>query len=285
MVRSVRLFILLLLSAVFTSAAAQNVAILTPNNTDLDKSIALNTRAVFSDSFRVQDLGMSETALEASGERSNAFNLTTDAARNLAAVLGCDFFIVIKSGSQRRASIEKEDHSESFAAFFVVSGRTGRLIKWQLFSQIGGDAGDSEHRLTHSLSQTDLAKAIVAASKSETVETNSASPELVPDTDSQAAKSFRAPVPYRRMKPEYTRTAYLYDVSATVEATVDLDEKGQITRLEITRWAGYDLDESVGKAVRSMNWRPAERNGKPLPIRFLLRYNFKKLEKEDTEND
>jgi hypothetical protein len=29
-----------------------------------------------------------------------------------------------------------------------------------------------------------------------------------------------------------------------------------------------------------MNWRPAERNGKTLPMRFLLRYNFKKAEQD-----
>jgi TonB family protein len=109
--------------------------------------------------------------------------------------------------------------------------------------------------------------------------------EPIPDDGSPAAKNFRAPVPYRRLKPAYTRTAYLYDITATVEATVDLDEKGQITNLAITRWAGYELDESVEKAVRSMNWRPAERSGKSLPIRFLLRYNFKKIDKDDTDNE
>jgi hypothetical protein len=55
--------------------------------------------------------------------------------------------------------------------------------------------------------------------------------------------------------------------------------------MAITRWAGFELDESVAKAVRSMNWRPAERNGKPLPVRFLLRYNFKKIEKDDPDNE
>jgi outer membrane biosynthesis protein TonB len=64
---------------------------------------------------------------------------------------------------------------------------------------------------------------------------------------------------------------------------VDLNEKGDITDLEITRWAGFGLDENVIAVVRSMNWRPAERNGKPLKIRFLLRYNFKKIEKDDNE--
>ena len=40
------------------------------------------------------------------------------------------------------------------------------------------------------------------------------------------------------------------------------------------------LEESVEKAVRAMNWRPAMRNGSALPMRVLLRYNFTKVEKE-----
>jgi hypothetical protein len=36
----------------------------------------------------------------------------------------------------------------------------------------------------------------------------------------------------------------------------------------------------VTDAVRAMNWRPAMRGGKPLPMRVLLRYNFTKVEKE-----
>jgi TonB family protein len=110
-----------------------------------------------------------------------------------------------------------------------------------------------------------------------------ASIEEVPDADSPLAKDFRAPIPYRRIKPEYTTEAALYGVTATVEILVDTDANGAITRTEIVRWAGYGLDESVEKTVREMIWRPAMRNGKSVPMRFLLRYNFKKIEKKEGE--
>ena len=104
--------------------------------------------------------------------------------------------------------------------------------------------------------------------------------EEMPPENSPEAKNFRSPVPYKRIKPEYTGVAYLYGIAATVDILLDLDEKGNILRTEIVRWAGYGLDEAVTDAVRKMNWRPAERAGKPLPLRVLLRYNFKKVEKE-----
>ena len=72
----------------------------------------------------------------------------------------------------------------------------------------------------------------------------------------------------------------MYGVSGTVDIEADIDETGKISRTSIVRWAGYGLDESVERAVRTMNWRPAMRSGKPLPMRVLLRYNFTKIEKD-----
>ena len=124
----------------------------------------------------------------------------------------------------------------------------------------------------------DLAATIKGAHKLEIVEhrpLNIAEPPLPGTPD---AKGFIAPIPYRRIKPEYSETAYLNNVTATVEILVDLDAAGSVTRTEIVRWAGFGLDESVQKAVRTMNWRPAERDKRTLPMRVLLRYNFKKAE-------
>ena len=105
--------------------------------------------------------------------------------------------------------------------------------------------------------------------------------EEVPDENSPEAKNFRPPLPFKRFKPEYTRMAYVYDITATIDLLVDVDETGAIKRAEIVRWAGFGLDESVVETIRKMNWRPATRNGKALPMRVLLRYNFKKIEKEE----
>ena len=81
--------------------------------------------------------------------------------------------------------------------------------------------------------------------------------------------------------PPYTALANLYRVTATVDIEVDFDESGVVSHTEIVRWAGFGLDEAVAETVRKMNWRPALKNGKAIPIRVLLRYNFKKIEKEE----
>jgi len=57
---------------------------------------------------------------------------------------------------------------------------------------------------------------------------------------------------------------------------VDLDARGEVTRVEVVRWAGFGLDEATVDTVRQLHFFPAMRNGVAVPLRVLLRYNFRK---------
>jgi hypothetical protein len=266
------------------SSSAQRVAIITPNGTSLDKEVAAKLAESLVGKLRAQDTDMSVAAFAAT-KPAEPFNMTADEAKRVGSAIGCDAFILVNADTRRRASIDHPDQMESFAAIYVVNARTGSLDDWSIVSGTAASASDAKLQLLTNIPAN--AEQMIESIKNGIAGAREMVAQVaeVPDADSPAAKGFRPPVPYRRLKPEYTRTAYLYDVTATVEATVDLDETGQITRLAITRWAGYELDESVAKTIRSMNWRPAERGGKPLPIRFLLRYNFKKIDKDDPDNE
>jgi TonB family protein len=100
--------------------------------------------------------------------------------------------------------------------------------------------------------------------------------EDAPEEGTAAAKNFRVPLPYRRLRPAYTPEAARAEVEATVDALAELDEKGEVRGVEIVRWAGYGLDESVAATIRQMHFRPALRDGSPVATRVLLRYNFRK---------
>jgi TonB family protein len=76
--------------------------------------------------------------------------------------------------------------------------------------------------------------------------------------------------------PEYPETAATAEAEATVDVLVELDEKGEVNRVEIARWAGFGLDEATIETVRQLHFFPAMRNGTPIPLRVLLRYNFRK---------
>lgn len=255
--------------------SAQRVAILTPAATSRDSVYA---EALMRNMFapaRVLDRSQSEAAFR-STTVSDPFNMTTAEATVAAAVMGCDFFIVLRTGGQRRSSFSKPDYFEAFAAHYVVDGRTGELRGWILKSLEASTQEEADKALIASI--TGIAKELGGKMTSENG--NVLAFEQVPDPDSPAALKLKPPIPYRRIKPEYTNLAFLYDVRATIDMEADVNSDGKILTTRIVRWAGFGLEQSVEKAVRSMNWRPAMRDGKPLPMRVLLRYNFTKVDKE-----
>ena len=263
------------------AAAAQRVAILTPDNAEQSKAVAERLSEALSARLKVIDSDLSQAAFS-SKRPTDPFNMTADESKRAGSAIGCDHLILVRAANQRRNASGRGDYYEAYAVIYVVSSRTGRLIHWALHKYEAVNAPVAARFLdaaTPAIADEVKAK-IDLISKSEVAEPPIQFIEEPPDPTSPSAKNFIAPIPFRRVKPEYTIQAAFYEVAATVEIMVDLDAAGKILRTEIVRWAGYGLDESVDRTVRQMNWRPAERNGKTLPMRFLLRYNFKKVDKE-----
>lgn len=278
--RKVFVFIAFLLTAYgsLLTVFAQRIAVITPEKNLHTEKVA----AQFAEKFKTIDADLVETAVK-SQTISNIYNLSTEEAKILANAIGCDFFIILKAENLRRTSFAKPVYFESYAAVYLVSARTGRLVLWKLKSYESETVMSADVQLFSSIpTLTDeLNSQIKNTIQTEFSETAPPNLEELPEENSPAAKNFKSPLPFKRIVPPYKRFANLYGIAATVDAVVDLDETGKITRLEITRWAGYDLDESVKETIKTMNWRAASRDGKNLPIRVLLRYNFKKIEKEN----
>jgi TonB family protein len=57
---------------------------------------------------------------------------------------------------------------------------------------------------------------------------------------------------------------------------VDVGADGEVRGVDIVRWAGFGLDESAVATVKQMHFFPAMRNGTAIPMRVMLRYNFRK---------
>ena len=263
------------------SASAQRIAILTLDKTEASRDFAEKLGEQLARNTTILDFSLAESAYHAVSS-ATPFNLTTEESKRLGEAIGCDFFILIRSATLRRSSFQVAEYYESYASIFLVSSRSGRLVLWNLPKFDASKRSAAGKMLSDSVEQ--IAAKIIESARTAKSEEIGARDEVfieeVPEGNSPEAKNFRSPVPFRRIKPEYTAEAAFYDVAATVDIVVDLDASGRILRTRIVRWAGYGLDESVEKTVRAMNWLPATRNGKSLPIRFLLRYNFKKMEKE-----
>ncbi len=257
----------------------QRVAILSPDDSEGSRAYASKLENALDPKLRLIDDALAKSAFDAASFRS-PYNLSQEEGRHVGEAIGCDFFVLVRSATRRQSSFEREEYYDAFAAVFLVSSRTGRLLDFRLTSELADKPAAALAKLDSTIDGTarSLTSKLTSAAKAEFDE----KPPIVmaepPDEGSAEAKNFRAPVPFRRLKPDYTKLADQYEVTATVDILVDLDAEGHVLRTEITRWAGYDLDGSVEKAVRSMNWRPGEKDGKFIPMRFLVRYNFKKAD-------
>jgi hypothetical protein len=263
------------------SVNAQRIAILTPEKNKESENFAKQIENSFSGKFKILDKSLGEVAFS-SVIYEKPFNLSLKEAKNVGAAIGSDYFLLIQAKTLRRFSLEKKEFYESYAAIYIVSSRSGRLVFWKLVNCEAKIADEAETLLLNSAKSltSEISQKISETEKEEINEKPLPELEELPEENSQEAKNFQPPLPYKRFRPDYTETANLYSIEATVDILLDVDENGKILRSEISRWAGFGLDESVTKTVMEMNWRPASRNGKTLPIRVLLRYNFKKIDKE-----
>ncbi|HSS22606.1 MAG TPA: TonB family protein [Pyrinomonadaceae bacterium] len=219
---------------------------------------------------------------------SGSFNLSIKDARDLGAALGSDFLILGDAQTIRRSPSTGSIYFDSYASVFLVSARTGQLVTWERPNFRAANAADAERLLLAELSKTEflnrLAAAIHRAAEDEQgarelkpIDDQVPLIEEAPDDDKiAAAQGLRLPRPYRRFLPPYPETAALAEAEATVDVLVDIDADGEVSHVEVARWAGFGLDQATVDTVRRLHFFPAMKNGVPIPIRVLLRYNFRK---------
>jgi len=169
----------------------------------------------------------------------------------------------------------------------VVSSRSGRLLQWDRPSFQAATAAAAEQALLAELSGLETRHrtilAIRRAREDERGEFKLPTEPPVPvieaapdDEKSAAAEGLRLPRPYRRLIPVYPESAARAEAEATVDVLVDLDASGEVTRVDVARWAGFGLDQATIDNVHRLHFFPAMRDGVAIPIRVLLRYNFRK---------
>ncbi len=208
-------------------------------------------------------------------------------ARDLGAALATEFYILGDAQTLRRSSFESPVYYESYCSIFLVSARTGRLLLWERPGFEDAEATKAEQRLSQYLSDNALFRRLIDIIKKTHAEERiqrtvlSTAAEAVieeaPDDEKAAeVQGIRTPRPYRRLRPEYPQSAARADAEATVDIVVDVGADGEVGDIEIVRWAGFGLDESTIATVRQLHFFPAMKNGTPVAMRVMLRYNFRK---------
>ncbi|MBA3241720.1 MAG: energy transducer TonB [Acidobacteria bacterium] len=286
--------ILLLLACVLApSAFAQTetepprvrVAVLDFGGTETGRRVSDRLAgALAAEGLKAVDRALSRDAARGAGY-TGSLNLTLQEARDLGAAIDCDFLITGDAQTLRRSPSTGAVYFESYASIFVVSAHTGRLVMWDRPSREAATPEAAEKALLNE------ARALAALCRREimrrqedeearrrmleSAHVNATIIEDAPEEGSAAAANFREPAPYRRLRPAYTDEAARAGAEATVDVSVEVGADGEVLRVEVVRWAGFGLDDAVVSIVRQMHFRPATRDGKPVPVRILMRYNFR----------
>lgn len=239
----------------------------------------------------VIDRDMARAAARGAGY-AGSLNMTLAEARSLGSSVGCDFYVTGDAQTIRRSSTSRPVYFESYASVFVVSSRTGRLVLWDRPAAESDTAARAESSLLDALDA--LAFERYASALASAFEREERERLRLPDAEEQGTvidisndegagsnKDLREPAPYRRLRPAYTDAAFKAEAEATVDASVEIDSGGEVREVSIVRWAGFGLDEEVASTVRRMHFRPAEREGEPVAVRVLLRYNFRRPAKTE----
>ena len=235
--------------------------------------------------FALVDSDLAQAAAAGAGY-DGSLNLTTGDARDIGAAIGADVYFIGDAQTVRRSPSTGAAYFESFASVFLVSARTGRLISWERPLERRDTASEAEQALLQKLSSTDTSRQFQVAIRRALEDESAERKELVEspppiilgmsDNAIDSPGDTREPRPYRRIKPPYPESAAIAEVEAVVDVLVDVDARGDVGKIQIARWAGYGLDQSVIDTVKQMHFFPAMQNNQPVPMRVLLRYNFRK---------
>ena len=280
---------LLVLAATNSLAQARPVvAVLDFGSSPIAKQVTetLRNRLRSTQEVVVADADMSRAAAKGIGY-AGSLNLAVNEARDLGAALATEFYFVGDAQTLRRSSFERPVYYEAYCSIFLVSTRTGQLLFWERPTFENAEATRAEVQLSQYLSDNSLSQRLVGVIKksheNERIQRTvlTASPEALIEEapeDEKAAEvqGIRPPRPYRRLRPAYPQTAARADAEATVDVAVDVDADGEVGEIQIVRWAGFGLDEVTVATVRQLHFFPAMKNGAPIPMRVLLRYNFRK---------
>jgi len=279
---------LLLLLPVNSRAQTSKVSVLDFGSQPIAQQVAdiLRSRLRASGAVQVADADLSRSAAKGIGY-SGSLNLTVNEARDLGAALATEFYIIGDAQTLRRSSFERPVYFESYCSIFLVSTRTGNLLFWDRPSFEDNEATRAEALLSQHLKGDAFTNRLIAVIRKAQEEDKiqrtvlnqpvDAVIEEAPDDEKVAAdQGIRLPRPFRRLRPGYPDTAARAEAEAIVDVAVDIGADGEVGEVQIVRWAGFGLDESTVATVRQLHFFPAMKNSAPIPMRVLLRYNFRK---------
>lgn len=83
------------------------------------------------------------------------------------------------------------------------------------------------------------------------------------------------PVPIYDPDPPYSEQARKAKYQGTVVLSIVVDAQGAVHDAHVVKPLGLGLDEEAVKTIQTWKFKPAERNGVPVPVRILVEVTFR----------
>lgn len=90
----------------------------------------------------------------------------------------------------------------------------------------------------------------------------------------QVGGSVRAPQVIYSVDPEFSEEARKAKFSGNVQVALIVDAQGLPKNIRVERGVGMGLDEKAVEAVRQYRFKPAMKDGKPVPVEIYVEVNF-----------
>jgi TonB family protein len=84
-----------------------------------------------------------------------------------------------------------------------------------------------------------------------------------------------APVPIYKPEPDYTKEAKAAKLQGTDVLWAVVDGTGTVAKVEMVKALDKGLDESAMQTVRTWKFKPATKNGVPVPVRVIVETSFR----------
>lgn len=85
------------------------------------------------------------------------------------------------------------------------------------------------------------------------------------------------PVILRRVEADYSAEAIHAKASGDVVLSIVIDTKGIPSLIKVLQSPGYGLDRKAAEAVQQWRFRPAFKNGHPVPVFAEIRVRFREV--------
>jgi periplasmic protein TonB len=83
------------------------------------------------------------------------------------------------------------------------------------------------------------------------------------------------PIPIYKPDPAYSEEARKAKYQGTVVLWIVVDATGNVTDCRVVKPLGLGLDEKAVETVRTWKFKPAQRNGTPVPVRVMVEVSFR----------